>query len=378
MPKTRSQPDVLVVGSHPCCYLATALLHERGVPAMQASIPGHHVPDRLVLINPKFFDLHKLTAPLKKSPDLSPIFGLKFLADDGKTSSEFVAKSIAGYVTAFKQICTATQEQARKLKVEVIESKTLEISGADETGVDVMLNGSRMRPKMLIVGGELPPAQRKVLGLPEQWDAGVLRRYTFVRLKGAKWIDPSQKQTIPMSLDLHGQLYWAWLLPGHEQVQIAVEQPVESIGKIEPKALLQRWIDVLTKHNVLKPGPKPLDEKDFQSMEFPSAGALHQEGVANRALLIGPAGGFYTACAEDIYPNCWSALFAAEVASKAIKERHLQDALGAYRETWGSTLGDYLRGPQENLRFLLPLVYRNPVMTSRMGEAILSGESVVR
>src|SRR4051812_11139252 len=229
MAKPRSQPDVLVLGSHPCCYLATASLHERGVPAMQASIPGHHVPDRLVLINPKFFDLHKLTAPLKKSPDLSPIYGLKFLADDGKTSSEFVAKSIAGYITPFKQICTATQEQAKKLKVEVIESKTLEISGADEGGVDVTLNGSQMRPKMLIVGGELPPAQRKVLGLPEHWDAGVLRRYTFVRLKGAKWMDPSQKQTIPMSLDLDGQLHWAWLLPGHEQVQIAVEQPVESI-----------------------------------------------------------------------------------------------------------------------------------------------------
>ena len=103
-----------------------------------------------------------------------------------------------------------------------------------------------------------------------------------------------------------------------------------------------------------------------------------QEGVANRTLLIGPAGGFYNACAEDIYPTCWSAVFAANVVTNALQARHLQDALGAYRQTWGATLGDYLRGPQENLRFLLPLVYRNPVMTARMGEAILSGESVVR
>jgi flavin-dependent dehydrogenase len=114
------------------------------------------------------------------------------------------------------------------------------------------------------------------------------------------------------------------------------------------------------------------------SIDLPLAGALAQEGVANRALLIGPAGGFYTACGEDLYPACWSAIFAAEIAKKALKEKHLQDALQAYRHKWGATLGDYLRGPQQNLRFLLPLVYRNKVMTARLAEAILYGKSVVR
>jgi flavin-dependent dehydrogenase len=113
-------------------------------------------------------------------------------------------------------------------------------------------------------------------------------------------------------------------------------------------------------------------------MEIPAAGALVRECVANRTLLIGPAGGFYTACMEDIYPNCWSAVFAVDAVRKALKETHLQDALNPYREKWGTTLGEYLRGPQQNLRFLLPLVYRNPVMTSRMGESILLGKSVVR
>ena len=97
-----------------------------------------------------------------------------------------------------------------------------------------------------------------------------------------------------------------------------------------------------------------------------------------RTLLFGPAGGFYTACLEDVYPNCWSATFAVDAVRKALKEPHLQDALQPYRQKWGTTLGEYLRGPQQNLRFLLPLVYRNPVMTARMGESILQGKSVVR
>ena len=107
-------------------------------------------------------------------------------------------------------------------------------------------------------------------------------------------------------------------------------------------------------------------------------GALTQEDVGNRTLLFGPAGGFYSAAGEDIYPNCWSAIFAAEVAKKALKETHMQDGLQADRHTWGATLGDYLRGPQQNLKFLLPLVYRNPVMCARLAESILTGASVVR
>ena len=58
--------------------------------------------------------------------------------------------------------------------------------------------------------------------------------------------------------------------------------------------------------------------------------------------------------------------------------RHLQDALAPYRHNWRTTLGDHLRDPQQNLRFLLPLVYRNQVMTTRLTEAILLGKGMLR
>jgi flavin-dependent dehydrogenase len=121
-----------------------------------------------------------------------------------------------------------------------------------------------------------------------------------------------------------------------------------------------------------------LSNPRHQDHAGPAAGALNREGVGNRTLLFGPAGGFFTACLEDIYPNCWSATFAVDAVRKALDEPHLQDALRPYREQWGTTLGEYLRGPQQNLRFLLPLVYRNAVMTSRLAESILLGKSVVR
>src|SRR5205085_7495631 len=130
------------------------------------------------------------------------------------------------------------------------------------------------------------------------------------------------------------------------------EQPASLLGQLKPADLLEYWVDVLRKNGVLTAKANvPLDTAE--SMDLPLAGALAHEGVANRTLLVGPAGGFYSACSEDIYPNCWSAVYAADTMKKALKERHLQDALNGYRSAWRTTLGDYLRGPQQNLRSLL-------------------------
>jgi hypothetical protein len=185
------------------------------------------------------------------------------------------------------------------------------------------------------------------------------------------------RPTMPMSLDLKGSLSWAWMLTGTDQTQISVSQPMDTIGKLKPESLLRHWAEVLHRHAVIEE-PLEIPNDSMESLDLPLAGALAHEGVANRTLLIGPAGGFYSACSEDIYPNCWSATFAADVMADALKQRHLQDALNPFRSIWRTTLGDYLRGPQQNLRFLLPLVYRNQVMTTRLSESILMGKSVVR
>ncbi len=344
---------------------------------LHAPIPGEETPDRLVFINPDFFDLHKALAPLKKKLDLQPVYGVRFLANESSVSSEYVGKSIVGYVGAFKQVQDAMLQLAKKEKVMMAEADAIHIDRLDESGAHVRVGEKAIHPKLILLGGNLPEPQLKMLGAAETWEQGVLHRYTYLMLNGEKWVEESAKPMMPMSLDLKGQLCWGWLLRGPHSVQVCVEQPLEAVGRMSPEQLLDHWIDVLVRHGELKT-PKQPDVSQAVSIDLPLSGALNQEGVANRTLLVGPAGGFYTACAEDIYPNCWSAIFAADVAKKALKEQHLQDYIQIYRQKWGTTLGDYLRGPQQNLRFLLPLVYRNPVMTTRLAEAILSGKSVVR
>ena len=58
------------------------------------------------------------------------------------------------------------------------------------------------------------------------------------------------------------------------------------------------------------------------------------EGTVQELELYDPAGGFYSASGEDVYPNLWSAVFAADAIKLAWKEPHLQDALQTYRHQW--------------------------------------------
>jgi hypothetical protein len=378
MARSEPQLDVLVLGEHPAAYFCAALLTLKSkLRVLHSTLPNESWPDRLVTVNPELFELHPLLEPLRKRLDLVTVYGLKFLADSLGLGSEQRSRSGMVAVTNYKHIRSAMIKVAEGQNVEMVTPKTLEIRRLDEKGLEITLGKGHLRPKMLILAGLPPEPERKLLGLPEGWGPDVVHRYTFLKLPGTKWADLGARPVIPMSLNLRDTLCWAWLLPGEKCFQLAVEQPVETLGRVKPIELLSHWVDVLRRHEVLiSKAEIPLDQA--QSIDLPLAGALAHEGVANRTLLIGPAGGFYSATAEDIYPNCWSALHAADAARKALKEPHLQDALQPYRHKWRTTLGDYLRGPQQNLRFLLPLVYRNQVMTARLTESILLGKSVVR
>jgi hypothetical protein len=80
--------DVLVVGDHPCAYLAGALLGQEPALRVAHVRQSQMAQERLVLINPALFALHKLLAPLQDKLDLQELYGVRFLADDPQTSSE--------------------------------------------------------------------------------------------------------------------------------------------------------------------------------------------------------------------------------------------------------------------------------------------------
>ena len=377
MSKSEPQLDVLVLGEHPAAYLCAALLkYKTRLQVLHATLPEERWPERQVIVNPALFDLHPLLEPLRRKIEGAPVYGLRFLSDQPGVSSEHRSRSAIVFVSSYKAVRAAMIKLAEGQDVETVTPKTLEIHQLDETGLDITMGKTAVRPRVLVLAGMPTPPQQRMLGLPDGWGGEIVHRYTFLRLPGAKWADLGSRPIIPMSLNLRELFCWAWLLPGEKGLQLAIEQPIETLSQTKPAELLAHWANVLREQGILTQADVPLEQAE--SIDLPLAGALAHEGVANRTLLIGPAGGFFSACAEDIYPNCWSAIHAADTIKKALKEPHLQDALQPYRHRWRTTLGDYLRGPQQNLRFLLPLVYRNQVMTTRLTESILLGKSVVR
>jgi hypothetical protein len=375
-----SHPAVLVLGEHPSTYLAAAMLRDRPpISVVHATVPtSPPAPaDRLVLVNPAFFQLHPLLAPLARKLRFTRIYGLRFLGGAAETVSQYRAKSALGLIARYGDLRAAAARIAADAGVVLHQPASLHIAHVDQTGLDVVLDQQNIRAQALILGSVLPNADAKVLRLDQTWDPQIMHRCFLAPLAGDCGVDLGPRPLVPMSLDLQKMLHWGWLLQHGDVAQISVIQPLAHRAPATPRTPLEDWLEILRRHRVVGDAAR-LDVARIWSFDLALAGALEHEGVANRTLLIGPAGGFYSASGQDIYPNCWSAVFAAEVIRRALREPHLQDALDVYRHKWGTTLGEYLLGPQQNLRFLLPMVYRNQNLTTRIAESILLGKSVVR
>src|SRR4051812_34728043 len=105
MPKANPSLDVLVLGEHPSAYLAAAVLLEKpGLTVAHATIPTEHSPDRLTLVNPEVFHLHKPLEKAKKKLAMTQVFGATFLGDDVATRGEYSSKNCAAVIGDYADI----------------------------------------------------------------------------------------------------------------------------------------------------------------------------------------------------------------------------------------------------------------------------------
>ena len=111
---------------------------------------------------------------------------------------------------------------------------------------------------------------------------------------------------------------------------------------------------------------------------IPRGAALEMEThVAKRAILIGDAGGFVAAFGHDcLYPALWASRIAADVAHRALGSPHPQDTLAEFDSLWRRDMVEYLRIPNTDLRFLIPLVFSNAVMAKKLAGAFVTGTNI--
>lgn len=140
---------------------------------------------------------------------------------------------------------------------------------------------------------------------------------------------------------------------------------------------LRTLLKKLSDRSLLSGKLKPTQEA-FVLRPSPSASALETEShVGKRSLTIGDAGGFIGAAGRHgIYPAIWSARLAADVLADAAGSPHPQDHLRRFSAEWRTRMADYLRPPNTDLQFLLPLVFANQQMADRLAAALYKGENI--
>jgi flavin-dependent dehydrogenase len=126
--------------------------------------------------------------------------------------------------------------------------------------------------------------------------------------------------------------------------------------------------------------PKDVDllAADADVRRVPRGVALDMDThVAKNCVVIGDAGGYVQSVShEGLYPAIWSAKLAVEVCEAALGAEHAQDRLAEFDSRWRREMVEYLRLPNADLRFLLPLVLTNDRMAQKFADALLGGKNI--
>lgn len=130
--------------------------------------------------------------------------------------------------------------------------------------------------------------------------------------------------------------------------------------------------------NELAPAELASQAARTSARRSPAGAALEMDShVAKHALVVGHAGGFVSATSDEgIYPAMWSSELAVEVLNEALDSKHSQDILMQFDAKWRMAMADYLRAPNTDIQFLLPLIFSNQPMADRMAAAFFNGESI--
>jgi len=365
--------DVLIIGAGPAGAIAAALLVRKGHSVLlleRAALPRPRTP--VVWVNGQVAALLEPVGVAPRDAGARPFTEVALhSADLARTARPRFEKPL-GFLVNRESLDQAVLRAATEAGAELRTSWP--VSGIDlrEDHVEVAHEGGeRVTGRVLLAamgsdgkllaklcrGGQAPKAGHWAIHVQLEAEAG-----------------SAELPAVSVVLGLDRQGSFGQVVADGTHLAISVCGPGQGT---EAAALLAELCRSLAKAGMVPRKAVELAAK-VKPRLVPAGAALEMDShVAKHALIVGDAGGFIAATSQEgIYPAMWSAKLAVEVLEQALKSRHSQDTLMKFDAKWRMAMADYLRPPNTDLQFLLPLIFANQPMADRMGAAFFLGQAL--
>ena len=365
--------DVVIIGAGPAGALAAGLLAAQGRSILLVDqAAGSDARGRLAWVNAK-------AGPLLKKAGVSPGDVLNepfsdvtfFNADLSKSAKPAFAEP-PGYLVDRRVFGRVLVEAAVAAGAELREGWKVAAADLREDSVEIRAAGgeSACGRMLLVATGAGDRLLGRIAGLGRMPAGG----------RQAAWVEATSDEVkapgnaVSVVLGLNRQSAFGMVLKQGARVAVAVSNP----GSEEEATSLHISLcqDLALKEIV--PAELAGEAARAEVQYIPAGIALELDShVAKHTLIIGDAGGFVSAASDEgIYPAMWSAQLAADVVHEALDNTHSQDVLMEFDARWRMSMAEYLRAPNTDIQFLLPLIFANQPMTDRMAAALFAGENI--
>ncbi len=329
--------------------------------------------------NPGVWDLLRPVGVSVATKPAAVVRRLTLFDADGRRRAD-VEAPVPLSIVAGPALRDALRTAARRRGVRIRHSRAIDLRPGEQSVHVRCADGSALAGRFLLLADGASSTFLQPLGLGATdatcgmhcccWTGSAPRRSAGGSRGSARAATPDA--SLSLLLGTRGAMGFGYVLRfgPHVQIGLSEDAPPHEL-RARFAALARSWHD----RDLLTPLAAPPGDGAATVRPIPRGHALERHAhVAKRTLVIGDAGGFVAALQQDgLYPAVWSARLAVDVLVGARQERVPQERLRAFDALWRAAMSDYLRPPDTEMPFLLPLIFSNPSLAARFARSFAAG-----
>ncbi len=368
--------DVVVFGAGPAGAAAALRAVQQGLRTVVVDRGrSHEQPPHLEWLHPEAVDQLKGAGfPIGKL-SRGVIDRLRIV---DRACARHVTAALGGRVAVAESntLAAAMLDHARRRGANLLTAEVTGVEVQEQTVCLRMAAGSPVVGRVLLAADGYPSMVAEAMAPDRQIDAAQERGCRQVWFSedgvGGGKVGRSGELTLFLESDDLGSFGYTLSAGGLRVVSLVTSSSAPDL-QAEFAVMVERWAGaglLVGGSGVCRRGPI--------ARRVPRGVALEAEThVGKNALVIGDAGGYVSAVShEGLYGAIRSAFIAAETCADALRSARPQDVLMEFDARWRRDMVDYLRMPNSDMRFLLPLVFSNERMAEHVAQAFVLGKNI--